>query len=266
MRDYDSSMVRLARMGLAVLLASGLAAPALAQRVLDLPQSFAFTPAEVGAFAGHAYGARLRTLRDASRVDGDDALKARLQRLFPRIAAAAAYEMPASASLAWEIHSCAGCDENAAALPGGKLLVSSDLVARLALSDDELAYLLAHEVAHVIAQHTREYASAARYMIDNGRHRSYADIQEELDASLSAMVRMAPIAAAQELEADRIGFVLGAHAGFAPAAMLSLLGKLGDGAGFAGSHPPRATRFAQARQMLDAARRLAARPITQSQP
>jgi predicted Zn-dependent protease len=244
------------------LLLAALAGPAWAQRVLDLPQDFAFNPADVSAFAAHAYGTRLRVLRAAGSLDTDPALKARIQRLFPRIERAAEYELPASAALAWEVHACRACDENASALPGGKLLVSADFIERLALTDDELGYLLAHEAAHVVAQHAREYATAARYLVDNGRRRSYDDIQQELDQSLAAALRLAEVSASQELEADYVGFVLGAHAGFAPGAMLSLLRKLAPGrTPLLGTHPGNALRLAQARAMLETARRLAAHPL-----
>jgi predicted Zn-dependent protease len=179
-----------------------------------------------------------------------------------RLERAAAYEFPQASAVAWEVHACKGCSENASALPGGKLLVSAEYIARLALTDDELAYMLAHEMGHVLAQHTREFASAARYFVDNGRARGYADIEHELGENLGVALRMQPISVQQELEADRIGFVLGAHAGFAPDAMLSLIGKLDTGEHpLVDTHPDVKRRRAQARGMLDAMRRLASQPL-----
>jgi len=244
---------------LAALLAAlpGLAA---AQQILDFPKGYAFSAAEVNALAARSFGARLRTLALAGDLDPDPALKARLQRIFPSLLRAAAAERPAAAHLQWEVHSCGKCDENASAMAGGKLLVSAQFVERLGLSDDELAYLLAHEMGHVLAEHTREMASAARYFVDNGRRRDYADIQQELAQSYAVMIEMRPLYVRQELEADYIGFVLGAQAGFRPHAMLSLLAKLGDGGDtLVATHPSEAARLRQARVMLDAMRRLYAR-------
>ena len=239
-----------------------LLAPALApaQPLLEFRHDLAFTPQEVSALAGRAYGARLHALALAGRLDADRELVARLHRLLPPLVTAAAYERPAVASLAWEAHACDDCSENASALPGGKILVSGAFVRKLGLDDDELGYLLAHEVAHVIAEHAREYATAARYFVDNGLRRGYADIRQELDQSLPLALEMQPFAEQQELEADYMGFILGARAGFRPAAMLRLLGKLGPaGESVLGTHPTQAKRIAQARAMLDAARRIAAR-------
>jgi predicted Zn-dependent protease len=228
-----------------------------AQPLLEFPDDFAFSRAEVNAVGVTAYGARLRTLKLAGRLDPDPALKARLQRILPRLLEAAAGEKPSSALLAWEVHACRQCDENASAMPGGKLLVSADFVARHRLTDDELAYLLAHEVGHVLAEHTREFATAARYFLDNGLHRGYGDIQQELGENLPALLRMQPMIEQQELEADYMGFFVGARAGFRPEAMLSLLVKLGNtDQGVLDTHPARAERLSRARAMLEAARRV----------
>ena len=100
-----------------------------------------------------------------------------------------------------------------------------------------------------------EFATAARYFMDNGLHRPYWDIQNELDSNLAVQLRMAFVAEQQELDADRIGFFLGARAGFDPPAMLVLLRKLGpDGSSdLLSTHPTQRLRLDQATAMLQAA-------------
>ena len=74
------------------------------------------------------------------------------------------------------------------------------------------------------------------------------------------MIRMQPVYVMQELEADYIGFVLGAEAGFRPEAMLSLLRKLGNGGESVVVTPPsEAQRLRQARAMLESTRTLCPR-------
>jgi predicted Zn-dependent protease len=248
-----------------LVVALALIAPGLAgaQPLLEFRDDLAFSHAEVEARGATVYGARLRTLRLAGKLDPDPALKARLQRLLPRLLRAAAYEKPASAGIAWEAHACGACDENASAMPGGKILVSADFIARNRFTDDELAYLPAHEIGHVLAEHTREFATAARYFADNGLERGYRDLQHELGENLPLLLRMQPLHEQQELEADYIGFILGARAGYEPQAMLGLLRKLeGSDRGVIAAHPSNRRRLDQARAMLDTARRLheAARP------
>lgn len=223
--------------------------------LLDFRHDLAFQPQAVDAFAARVYEQRLADLRAHGRLDRDPALLARLEAIVSRLRVSARTERPSAAALHWEIHTCRHCDENASAMAGGRLLVSEEFLAKLHLSDDELAFLLAHEMAHVLAEHTREFATAARYFVDNGLHRPYWDIQSELDNSLGIQYRMAFIAAQQELDADRIGFFLGARAGFDPPAMIRLLRKLVDsGPSVAPStHPDLRRRIEQADAMLQAA-------------
>ena len=147
-------------------------------------------------------------------------------------------------------------------MAGGKLLVSEEFIAQIKPTDGELAYLLAHEMGHVLAEHTREFATSARYFVGMGLKRDYSDIQHEIDESFSLQLRMAPLYKQQEMEADYIGFILGAHAKFEPHAMLSLLHKLNmDGASILDAHPSTQQRLKQARAMLPAALRLYERGI-----
>jgi predicted Zn-dependent protease len=245
-----------------LLAALAVAAPGLAaaEPLLDFRSDLAFRPEAVQAFAESRYRARIRTLEAQGRLDTDPALLARLGAIVSRLRAVAAQERPDMAAIAWELHACRGCGENASATAGGKLLVGEEFLQDLAADDDELAFLVAHEMAHVLAEHTREFATAARYFVSNGLRREYWDIQRELDESLGANLRMAPVAAHQELEADYIGCVLAASAGYDPRGMLTLLRKLEPGGGVTGStHPERTQRLRHAEALLPSAAVIRAR-------
>ncbi len=236
------------------LAASGLAG---GQPLLECRNDLAFRPEAVERFAKQAYDGRLAGYRSRGWLDRDPALLARLHGLMPRLVAAADEERPNASGLRWQIHTCRHCDENASAMAGGRLLLGEEFLARMKLSDDELGFMLAHEMAHVLCEHTREFATVARYFEDNGLHREYWDIQNELDDSLALQYRMAFVAEEQELEADRVGFFLGARAGFDPAAMATLLAKLEPPAKSSvapATHPSARRRIAQAASMLEAAR------------
>src|SRR5262245_3406337 len=238
------------------------AAPTLAgaQQLLEFRSDLAFGAAAVETLAERVYRERLQALETAGSLDTDQALLQRVRRIVARLASAAEDEHPPRLPLVWEIHVCRRCDENAAAMAGRRLLVGQEFVATLALSDDQLGYLLAHEMAHVLAEHTREYATSARFFVGRGHAREYEDLQHELDESIRLQLRMAFLSAQQELEADYVGFILGAKAGFAPEAMLSLLQKLGsDSAALVQSHPSDDRRLRHAEAMLETARRIYAR-------
>ena len=228
-----------------------------AQRLLDFRDDLAFEAATVEGLAEHLYRARLQTLDAEGHLDTDGQLRDRLQGLVIRIADAARFERPESARIEWEIHTCRRCGENASALAGGKLLVGEEFIAGVAPTDDELGYMLAHEMGHVVAEHARESATTARFLLGNGRNRIYEDLQGELDESIVANLRLAPLYAQQELEADYIGFVLGARTGFDPEAMPRMLRKLRSDAGSAfAMHPSDDERVRQAETMLEMARRI----------
>lgn len=101
---------------------------------------------------------------------------------------------------------------NAAALPDGRLLVNRGLLA-LARSEAELAFVLAHEIGHVVAGHARQ--GAARPPVDPAIA-GVAEVQAEAEFNRG-----------QEREADRIGLDALAQAGFDPAAATAFLQRFG---------------------------------------
>jgi predicted Zn-dependent protease len=236
--------------------------PAVASaQLFDFRRDLAFSEQEVVRVTEAIYRQRVDALRHAGALDRDAALAARGRTILGRLVAAAEIERPGTARQAWELHVSDSPSDNAAAMAGGKLLVSAPFVRALGLDDDELACLLAHEVAHVVAEHARESATAALAFVPKRRYRSYGDVQDELDSSLSLALKLQHVQAAQELEADFIGVVLAARAGYDPAAMLSLLRKLGeeDEPAIVRTHAPASERLAQARRTLSIARAAAGR-------
>ncbi|MEY3212996.1 MAG: hypothetical protein RIT28_3477 [Pseudomonadota bacterium] len=93
---------------------------------------------------------------------------------------------------------------NAYALPGGRILVSEGLITLAAGDDDALAFVLAHEIAHVELYH-----SAAVYQ----RLWATQGWRDPAWGPLLAVTRHAT-SATQELEADRLGAALAQRAGF----------------------------------------------------
>lgn len=231
--------------------------PGGAQPLLDFRNDLAFKAEIVEGEAGKIYARRLSLLDAEGKLDTDRNLLERLHGILNQLRAAAEYEQPASTAIHWEIHSCSRCGESASAMAGGRLLFGEEFIEALEPSDDELAFVIAHEMAHVLAQHTREYATTARFFLANGLHREYWDIQRELDESIVVNLRMAHEYQRQELDADYIGFILGARSGYQPEAMLSLLRKLGaDDPSFLSRHPEEKQRMRQAQTMLESARRI----------
>lgn len=221
-------------------------------------QELRFGGEAVAELAADRYIEQVVALAAAGRLDRDKALLRRVQAISAGLVAAAVELKPEAAQWQWEVHVASGAEVEASCEAGGKLLVGVDFVRRLALDDGELAVLLAHEVAHAIAEHHRETYSEAQLL---GRPLVPLDVvMERLDTDLSMQVRLAWLSRMQEREADQLGMVIAHRAGWQAAAMPGFYRKLADdaarpasgfpgGEAIVGSHPPLASRISMARGM-----------------
>jgi len=140
---------------------------------------------------------------------------------------------------------------NAFALPGGYLYVTRGL---LALADDnsELAAVLSHEIAHVIANHALERAKVVEQADIVARVASdiLSDPTARDAATANSQMTLAKFSRSQEVAADRIGILIAGRAGYDPfaasrflnkleryAAFRSAIGADDDAANFLASHP-----------------------------
>lgn len=117
-------------------------------------------------------------------------------------------------------------DVNAFSLPGGYVFLNDGLIKHVA-TDDELAGVIAHEVAHIAARH-----AVKRYESDLGSQivqlATLATGRGEAIRGVGVAMRAAQLAYARqdELEADRLGVKYMQAAGFDPKAILTFLQKL----------------------------------------
>jgi len=170
------------------------------------------------------------------------------QRLIPQTAAFRA-DAPA---WKWEVSVITSKEVNAWCMPGGKIAVYTGLIERLKATDDEIAAVMGHEIAHALREHGRERASQAQAQgILIGVIGAVAGVpQGTLDLTQLAvdLTFNLPNSREHEMEADRIGVELAARAGYDPRGAISLwekMGKLGGGQPpeFLSTHPSHATRI-----------------------
>jgi len=178
------------------------------------------------------------------------------------VAGAIVAQLEGGSARSWEIAVFRDDSPNAFALPGGKIGVNSGLFS-VAQNQDQLATVIGHEVAHVVAQHANERVSTA-FAAQTGLELAQAisgapgGEQSQLLALLGLGAQVGillPYGREQEREADLIGLDLMAAAGFDPRESIALwqnMAKAGGGQPpeFLSTHPSHGTR------MQDLARRM----------
>ena len=116
---------------------------------------------------------------------------------------------------------------NAFATPGGFVLVTAGLVRSLE-SEDELAFVLAHEIAHVLQRH--HYRVIVKQRLAEKAMKSVqaasGSTQNAALSQASAQLFARGLDKSSEYEADRIGVELMTEAGYDPAAAISVLERL----------------------------------------
>ena len=184
------------------------------------------------------------------KVSTNATSNAALQRVGRNIAAAA--NKP---SYDWEFVVFESSEANAFALPGGKVAVYSSL---FQLNDAELATVVGHEVAHALARHSMERSSQSVLQACGGVLVELALGQDWTPAyqTTSNLLAMLPYSRTQELEADYLGLLLMARAGYDPRAALtfwekfSKLNQVGVVGEFLSTHPDGEKRLEQLREAL----------------
>jgi predicted Zn-dependent protease len=248
-------MLRLARIAMLALLLAPLARAEVP--LFDRPQAATFNAAEVYRDGDLRYARLLRQLRSANLIERDDGLDRRVQRLFDGLVRHVADVAPDARALHWEVHVTRAADIDGMSMGSGKILVGRNFIESFALDDAGLAMVLAHEMAHVLANHAAETYSAAydlAYTMLPRRPFATVDaVRGTLDADYSVRSRLGFLSRMQELEADSLGYVLAVRAGYRGADLLRFFDELAarDDARSPtpASHPDGATRRLYARAM-----------------
>jgi predicted Zn-dependent protease len=139
------------------------------------------------------------------------------------------------ANQAWEIEVFDMPDANAFAMPGGKIGVFNGIL-KVARDQDQLAAVIGHEIAHVTREH--QVAQANRGMATTGVARvvggAYGMMNEA--EALAQIGLTLPFSRKHESEADDVGLLYMADAGFDPRASVTLWKNMEEKSG--GARPP----------------------------
>jgi predicted Zn-dependent protease len=155
---------------------------------------------------------------------------------------------------------------NAFALPGGKIGVHAGML-RVARTPDQLAAVIAHEIAHVLADHSNERLTwelavqGGLMLVDLFAEEPGSFKHEMLRGALGIGAEyglLLPYSRTHEREADRIGRDLMAQAGFDPRASVTLwrnMAAVGGGQplAFLSTHPSHDTRMEELTEGMELA-------------
>ncbi len=204
------------------------------------------------AASRQAYVEMLKPYEQQGKVDNDPALKKRVYRITGRLIAQAIKWRPETKSWDWRIKII---DEpetvNAWAMAGGKMALYTGLVNKIKPTDDELAQVLGHEIAHALAKHSAEKMSIAMAssigVVAVGIAADRKGLALTGAALAAALAVQRPNSRAAESEADQIGIELAAKAGYDPRAAITLWQKMAQVGGkgppeFLSTHPSPANR------------------------
>jgi predicted Zn-dependent protease len=146
---------------------------------------------------------------------------------------------------------------NAFCMAGGKMAIYSGMWEQLKATDEELAQVMGHEIAHALLDHTRERMSMARTTSIGvsilGAAAGVGNLGgQAMDAAAQIAVTL-PNSREGESEADAVGTQLAARAGYDPKAAVTLwekMGKLGGGGRteFLSTHPSPENRAAKLKE------------------
>jgi len=155
----------------------------------------------------------------------------------------------------WEVNVLTSKEINAWCMPGGKIAVYTGLIEQLKLTDDELAAVIGHEIAHALREHARErmgrqMATSTATTVGAIALEIFTGVRidPQLAGTVSNAVFVLPNSRENEQEADIIGVELGARAGYDPRAALTLWQKMGQASSggppeLLSTHPSSETRL-----------------------
>jgi predicted Zn-dependent protease len=162
-------------------------------------------------------------LKTNTPVNHDPAVNAMVQRVGKRIADVAGKDLP---NAQWEFVVFESKEANAFCLPGGKVGVYTGILP-ITKDDAGLATVLGHEIGHATAHHGSERMSEAKAIEGTGQLLGSAVSEKYQGAALLAYGGITkvgvelPFSRKQESEADHIGIIYMARAGFDPAGAVS---------------------------------------------
>lgn len=185
---------------------------------------------EVNQSAATAYKQALGKARSAKVLNTNTNDTKRVQKISKRLIAQVGIFRSDALKWNWEVNVIDSKEVNAYCMPGGKIAVYSGIIRSLNLTDDELAAVIGHEMAHALREHSREQISqqvaTEQALSIAGALAGFSSTQQSLAGKASELVLTLPFSRTMESEADVMGMELMARAGYNPEAAINVWKKM----------------------------------------
>lgn len=216
----------------------------------------------------HAAGLQAaQSILSEAKLETNTARANRVLTIGKRIAAVA--ERP---DFEWEFHTIDENVLNAFCLPGGKVFVYTGMINLLGDDNNQLAAVIGHEIAHAIARHGAErssqttltnlgLAAGSAVLAGTTKNSDAASLGMAGGSALMQLGVLLPYSRLHESEADHIGVILAAKAGYDPRAAVTLWQKMEEATGasstpqFLSTHPVNTTRIKDLQKIMPEALR-----------
>ena len=251
------------RLAALLLLAPAALAPALARDGVDVGGNSAFTKLVSAEQIEQSASLQYRqTLQQAGQqralAPENNPQLQRLRAIAKRIIPHAVAWNPRARDWKWEVNLIGSRQINAWCMPGGKIAFYTGILDQLQLTDDEIATVMGHEIAHALREHARARMGktmAARGAVEIGAAIFGLGNIGRTAADMGRQLLTLKFSRDDETEADLVGLELAARAGYDPRAGISLWKKMsaaskGAPPQWMSTHPAGVNRIAEIERSL----------------
>ncbi|OOH86476.1 deoxyribonuclease HsdR [Pasteurellaceae bacterium 15-036681] len=216
--------------------------------------------AEINNDAAKSYAQVQQQARAKNAIDTTSATAKRIHTVFNKMKPYAEKANSTGVPFNWEITVLRSDELNAWAMPGGKMAFYTGLVEKLNLTNDQIAVVMGHEMAHALQEHgksDRTFSTVTGVLAQvgsialqtQGIQTNYGGV--DLVGTVADLGLNKPFSRSQETEADEVGLMLMAEAGYNPESAPALWEKMSQASGssnagafaaIASTHPSNASR------------------------
>ncbi len=213
------------------------------------------------------YTEAMNAARGARVLDTTSPTARRVQRIFNRMEPYATAANKTSVKFDWQMNVLRSDEMIAWAIPGGKMAVYTGLVEKLKLTDEEIAFIVGHEMTHALEEHSK--AKMGSQVLTNAAWKFGGQALQAKTGMSSGDFEMAknlaqtygfdkPYSRQHEYSSDEGGLLLMAKAGYDPEKALDVWNKMNQFndnnnavSGFLSTHPTNNARTEAMRKVVE---------------